>query len=155
MAKDKQPATPRIENRKAWHDFFIDEEVEAGIVLTGTEVKSLRAGKANLQDAYAGEEGGEMWLYSCYIAEYEGGNRFNHVTRRPRKLLLHKRQISKLSGMVKIKGYTLIPLKMYFTRKGHVKVLLGLARGKKQHDKRDSEKKRDWEREKGRLMRSQ
>lgn len=152
MAKDKQPATPRIENRKAWHDFFIDEEIEAGIVLTGTEVKSLRAGKANLQDAYAGEEGGEMWLYSCYIAEYEGGNRFNHVPRRPRKLLLHKRQISKLSGLVKIKGLTIVPLKMYFTKKGHVKVLLGVARGKKQHDKRETEKKRDWEREKSRLM---
>jgi SsrA-binding protein len=153
MAKAKRPSTPRIENRRARHDYFIDEEVEAGIVLTGTEVKSLRAGKANLQDAYAGEQDGEFWLFNSYIAEYEGGNRFNHASRRPRKLLLHRRQIARLTGLVSAKGYTVVPLYMYFTSRGYVKLLLGAARGKKQYDKRETEKKRDWEREKARLLR--
>ncbi len=153
MSKQKRNDAPRIENRKARHDYFIDEEIEAGIVLQGTEVKSLRAGKASLNDAYGGEMGGEMWLFNANIAEYEGGNQFNHTIRRPRKLLLHKRQVEKLLGLMKIKGCTLIPLRMYFTKKGYAKVMLGVARGKKQYDKRETEKKRDWQREKERLLR--
>lgn len=151
--KKKHNDAPRIENRKARHDYFIDEEVEAGIVLSGTEVKSLRQGKANLNDAYASEKDGDFWLLSAYIAEYEGGNRFNHTPRQPRKLLLHRRQINRLSGLIKIKGCTIVPLRIYFTQKGYAKVMLGVARGKKQYDKRETEKKRDWEREKGRMMR--
>jgi len=153
MTKEKKKNdAPRIENRKARHDYFIDEEVEAGLILTGTEVKSLRAGKASLGDAHAGEKDGEMWLFNSYIAEYDGGNRFNHAPRRARKLLLKKREINRLSGLVKIKGCTLVPLRLYFTRKGYAKVMLGVARGKKQYDKRESEKQRDWNREKERLL---
>lgn len=150
--KKKRNDTPQIDNRKARYDYFIDEEIEAGLVLTGTEVKSLRSGKASLGDAHAGEMQGELWLFNCYIAEYEGGNRFNHAPRRPRKLLLQKRQINRLSGLVKIKGCTIVPLRVYFTQKGYVKVMLGVARGKKQHDKRETEKTREWNREKSRLL---
>ena len=153
MATKKKIEAPRIENRKARHDYFIDEEIEAGLVLTGTEVKSLRQGKANMNDAHAGEQNGELWLFNTYIAEYEGGNRFNHAPRRPRKLLLQKRQINRLAGLVKIKGCTIVPLRLYFTQKGYAKVMLGVARGKKQYDKRESEKQRDWQREKERLLR--
>ncbi len=150
--KKKRNDAPQIDNRKARHDFFIDEEIEAGLVLTGTEVKSLREGKASLGDAHAGEKDGELWLFNSYIAEYTGGNRFNHAPRRPRKLLLQKRQINRLAGLVKIKGCTIVPLRMYFTQKGYVKVMLGVARGKKQYDKRETEKQRQWDREKERLL---
>jgi SsrA-binding protein len=141
------------ENRKARFNYFIDETFEAGIVLTGTEVKSLRTGKANIGDSYASAETGELWLINSYIAEYEQGNRFNHEPRRPRKLLMHRRQIGKLLGQLKKGGSTLIPLSLYFNDRGIAKLKLGLARGKKLHDKRDTEKERDWQREKGRLMR--
>lgn len=142
------------ENRKARFNYFIDETFEAGIVLTGTEVKSLRTGKANIGDAYASAETGELFLINSYIAEYEQGNRFNHEPRRPRKLLMHRRQIGKLLGQLKKGGATLIPLSLYFNDRGIAKLKLGLARGKKLHDKRETEKERDWEREKARLIRS-
>jgi SsrA-binding protein len=141
------------DNRRARHDYFLDEKYEAGILLQGTEVKSLRTGRANLADAHAGEKDGEIWLYNAYIPEYSGGNRFNHEPRRPRKLLLHKREISKLIGSIKRGGYTLIPLSIYFNQRGLAKVEVALARGKKMHDKRASEKERDWKREQGRVMR--
>ena len=141
------------DNRRARHDYFLDEKYEAGIQLQGTEVKSLRGGRANLADAHAGERDGEIWLYNAYIPEYSGGNRFNHEPRRPRKLLLHKREISKLIGSIKRGGYTLIPLSIYFNQRGLAKVEVALARGKKMHDKRETEKERDWKREQGRLLR--
>jgi SsrA-binding protein len=141
------------ENRRARHEYFIDDTVEAGLMLVGTEVKSLRGGRANIADAHACVSGEELFLFNAYIPEYHGGNRFNHETRRPRKLLLHKREISKLIGTVKRGGVTLIPLSIYFNDKGRAKVELALARGKKLHDKRASEKERDWQRERGRLIR--
>ncbi len=141
------------DNRRARHDYFIDEHFEAGLMLQGTEVKSLRTGKANLSDSYAGEQKGELFLFNAYIPEYSGGNRFNHEPRRPRKLLLHKREIDKLLAQVKRGGMTLIPLSIYFNEKGRAKVDLALARGKKHHDKRATEKERDWKREQGRLLR--
>jgi SsrA-binding protein len=141
-------------NRKARYDYSIEEEIEAGIVLTGTEVKSLREGKANINDAYAGEKEEAIWLFNAHIAEYAGGNRFNHEPRRPRKLLLHERQIKKLIGRLKVKGVTLIPMSLYFNRRGLAKVRLGLATGKKEYEKRDTIKKRDWQREKARIVRA-
>ncbi len=153
-AKDKDAAGKiAADNRKARHNYFIDEVVEAGIMLTGTEVKSLRGGKATIGESYAQSKDGEIFLINAYIPEYTEGNRFNHEPRRVRKLLLHKRQIAKLSQAIEREGMTLIPLKVIFNAKGRAKVELGLAKGKKLHDKRDTEKKRDWEREKGRLMR--
>jgi SsrA-binding protein len=142
------------ENRKARHDYFIDEELEAGIVLTGTEVKALRDGRGNLRDSYAAERGGEIWLYNVHIPEYGNSTAFvSHETRRPRKLLLHSRQISRLTGAVQREGVTLVPLSIYFNDRGIAKVGLGLARGKRKADKRASEKERDWQREKARVMR--
>jgi SsrA-binding protein len=141
-------------NRKARFEFSVEEEFEAGIVLTGTEVKSLRANKAQITDAYAGEKDGEIWLFNAYIAEYSGGNRFNHETHRPRKLLLHKKQIRKLLGRLKVKGVTLVPLSLYFNSRGLAKIKLALAMGKKQYEKRDTIKQRDWQRDKARIMRN-
>jgi SsrA-binding protein len=152
-AKDKDAVKIAADNRKARHNYFIEEVIEAGLQLTGTEVKSLRSGKATIGDAYAHPKGGEIFLVNCYIPEYTEGNRFNHEPRRVRKLLLHKRQIAKLSAAVEREGMTLVPLKIIFNAKGRAKVELGLAKGKKLHDKRETEKKRDWQREKGRLMR--
>ena len=148
------PRRIAAENRKARFEYFIDETVEAGIMLTGTEVKSLRQGRANITDAYAAEQGGEIFLINAYIPEYLGGNRFNHTPRAPRKLLLHKREINRLMGQVNRGGSTLVPLSIYFNEKGRAKVQLALARGKKLHDKRQTAKERDWQREKGRLMRA-
>lgn len=150
--KKKQLQAPTIQNRKARHNYTIEDELEAGIMLCGTEVKSLREGKANLNDAFAAEKGGEIWLNNAYIAEYSGGNRFNHKDRAPRKLLLHAREIRKLIGRIKQDGVTIVPLSLYFNSKGYVKVKLGIAKGKKKHDKRESEKQRDWQREKARVM---
>ena len=142
------------DNRKARFNYFIDETMEAGVALTGTEVKSLRLGKATIGESYADARGGEIWLINSNIPEYLQANRFNHAPKRPRKLLLHKSQISKLIGAVEREGMTLIPLKLYFNERGRAKLLLAVAKGKKLHDKRDSEKKRDWGREKGRLLRA-
>src|SRR6185369_111940 len=132
----------------------IEDTVEAGIALTGTEVKSIRNGKSTIAESYADSKNGEIWLINANIPEYLQGNRFNHEPKRPRKLLLHRRQINKLIGAVDREGMTLIPLKLYFNERGREKGRLMRARGKKLHDKRESEKKRDWSREKGRLMRA-
>lgn len=142
-------------NRKARFEYAIEDEMEAGIVLTGTEVKSLRSGKGvNIADAYAAAKDEEIWLINANISEYGHGNRFNHEPRRPRKLLLHKKQVEKLIGRLKVKGVTLIPLSLYFNSRGLVKVKVGIAMGKKQYEKRDTIKKRDWERDKARIMRN-
>lgn len=140
------------ENRKARHDYHIHETFEAGIVLTGTEVKSLRAGKANLKDSYARIENGELMLHNMHISPYEQGNRFNHEPLRTRKLLMHRSEINKLIGQTKEKGYTLTPLKVYFTR-GKAKLELALTTGKKLHDKRQDMAERDAKREIDRHMR--
>lgn len=140
-------------NRRARRDYEIQETVEAGLALMGTEVKSLREGRANIAEAYASEEGGEMWLINAHIPEYPPANRFNHPPRRMRKLLLHKREIDKLAGAVNRGGMTIVPLKLYFNERGIAKLEIGLARGKKLHDKRETEKKRDWQRQKARLLR--
>ncbi len=140
------------QNRRARHDFSISEQLEAGIVLQGSEVKSLRLGKANLTDAFAEHRGGELCLLNLHIEEYKGANQFNHEPRRPRKLLLHAKEIRKLSGAIQRKGYTLLALSLYFNKRGIAKVELGLGKGKKLHDKRAAEKERDWGRQKSRLL---
>ena len=140
------------ENRKARFSYEVLDTVEAGLVLTGTEVKSLRQGQANIQDSYASVEGGEIWLINSYLPEYLQANRFNHEPRRRRKLLLNKREMAKLSQSIDREGMTLVPLKIYFNDQGRAKLLLAVGRGKKLHDKRESEKQRDWSREKGRLL---
>jgi SsrA-binding protein len=142
------------DNRKARFNYEIGETFEAGISLTGTEVKSLRVGKATIAEAYADARGGEIWLVNSNISEYRQGGRFNHAPKRPRRLLLHRRQINKLVGAVEREGMTLVPLKLYFNEKGRAKIELALAKGKKLHDKRETEKKRSWERERGRLLRA-
>lgn len=140
------------QNRKARHDYFIDDKVEAGLVLTGTEVKSLRGGRASMSDAYASEDKGEIWLWNLHIPEYAPAQRFNHEPKRARKLLLHKKEINRLLGRIQREGYTLIPLSIYFNDRGRAKCELGLARGKKAHDKREAIKERDWNREKRRVL---
>ena len=141
------------DNRKARYNFEIGETFEAGIALSGTEVKSLRGGKATIGESYAGEKNGEIYLVNAYIPEYLQGHQFNHETKRPRKLLLHRREVNKLIGAVQREGMTIVPLKIYFNEKGRAKVELALGRGKKLHDKRETEKQRTWNREKARLMR--
>ena len=141
------------DNRKARFNYEIGQTFEAGIALTGTEVKSLRGGKATIGESYAGEMGGEIYLFNAYIPEYLEANRFNHETRRPRILLLHKREVNKLIGAVQREGMTVVPLKVYFNDRGRAKVEIALARGKKLHDKRETERARDWQREQGRLLR--
>lgn len=139
-------------NRRARHEYFIEDTMEAGIVLTGTEVKSLRLGKGNLNDSYAQLKAMEVMLYNCHISPYDFGNRFNHDPLRPRKLLLHKEQIRRLSGKTKEKGFTLVPLSMYFDQKNRVKVELALAKGKKLYDKRETLAKKDAQREMARAL---
>jgi SsrA-binding protein len=141
------------ENRRARFDYFLDETFEAGLALTGTEVKALREGRANIAESYAATEGREIVLINANIPEYGPANRFNHPPRRPRKLLLHRKEIDRLLGAVQREGRTLIPLRLYFNDRGRVKLELALAHGKKQHDKRATEANRDWKREQGRLMR--
>jgi SsrA-binding protein len=142
------------ENRRARFDYFVDDRVEAGIALTGTEVKSLRHGEGSIAESYATVEGEEVWLINSHIPEYSHGNRLNHQPRRARKLLLKGREISKLQGAVARQGLTLVPLSLYFNSRGRAKLELALARGKKVHDKRDTVKERDWKREQARLLRS-
>lgn len=137
MAEKKQSGKIIAQNKKAWHDYFIDEKYEAGIALFGTEVKSIRAGAVNLKDSYCSVKDGELFMLGVHISPYEKGNIFNREPRRERKLLMHKREIMKINGMLTQKGYTLIPLSLYFSGK-NVKVELGLCRGKKLYDKRDS-----------------
>ena len=141
------------DNRKARFHYQIGDVYEAGLALTGTEVKSLRQGKATIAESYAAEQDGELWLYNAYIPEYLQASRFNHLPRRPRKLLLHAREIHKLRGAVEREGMTLVPLKLYFNPRGRAKIELAVARGKKLHDKRETEKQRRWQRERARLMR--
>lgn len=140
MAREQRTVA---ENRKARHDYFFDEVMEAGIQLVGTEVKSLRQGHVNLRDSHAVIQHGECFLLNCHISPYTHGNRWNHDPYRTRKLLLHRRQIAELTGKVKQQGYTLVPIRVYFNERGHAKVELALARGKKQYDKRASEAAKD------------
>ena len=141
------------QNRRARFDYEIEDTIEAGLVLTGSEVKSLRAGQVNIAESYATEQGGEIWLINSYIGEYKQAGRFGHEPKRPRKLLLKQREIDKLIGAVRREGATLVPLRLYFNRRGIAKLALGVARGKRKYEKREAEKKREWERERGRLMR--
>lgn len=154
MAKAPSASKTVALNRKARHDYSIEDTLEAGIQLAGTEVKSLRGGGVQITDAHAGEMRGELWLFNAHIPEYHGGNKFNHEPKRPRKLLVHKRELSRLIGAVAREGMTLVPLALYFNPRGIAKIELGLAKGKKKWDKRETEKSRDWQREKGRLLRS-
>ncbi|MCR9212448.1 MAG: SsrA-binding protein SmpB [Proteobacteria bacterium] len=142
------------DNRKARYNYFIDEEFEAGMMLLGTEVKSLRAGRANIQESYATFENDGLYLVNAHISEYGHGNRNNHEPLRPRKLLMHKKEINKIAGQIQRAGKTLVPLRMYFNERGIAKVKLGLASGKKQHDKRATERDRDWNRDKQRILKN-
>lgn len=158
MAKNNKKDDPEsqtvAQNRKARFNYYIEDTIEAGIVLTGTEVKSLRMGGVSIQESYAHVQGNEIFLVNAHIPEYTRAHvKLQHEVRRPRKLLLHKNQLSKLIGAVQRKGTTIVPLAIFFNKRGIAKVSLGIASGKKQHDKRETEKKRDWQREKGRIMR--
>jgi SsrA-binding protein len=155
MAKKKDAGEKIVaDNRKARHLYFIDSTIEAGLALTGSEVKSLRTGKANIGESYAQAKDGEILLVNSYIPEYTMANRFNHEPRRVRKLLVHKSELRRLASAVQREGMTLVPLRLYFNLRGVAKVELGLARGKKLHDKRETEKARDWARDKARLLRA-
>ena len=141
-------------NKRARFDYFITETYEAGIVLNGTEVKALRAGRASLNECYAGEYEGELYLYNLYIPDYgHAGKHLQHQHKRPRKLLLHRKELSKIYGSISKQGMTIVPVSLYFNRKGLVKLEIGLAKGKKQHDKRETIKQRDWNRDKARILR--
>jgi SsrA-binding protein len=157
MAKNKKddPESKTVaQNRKARFNYFIEDTLEAGIVLTGTEVKSLRSGQSSINESYADVKGSEIFLVNAYIPEYtKAHGKLQHEVRRPRKLLLHKNQVNKLIGAIERKGTTIVPLSIYFNKRGIAKVNLGIATGKKQHDKRETMKKRDWQREKSRIMR--
>jgi SsrA-binding protein len=141
------------ENRRARFDYFLDEKLEAGLQLTGTEVKALREGRANIAESYVAVAGRELSLINAHIPEYGPANRFNHEPRRQRKLLMHRKEIDKLIGAAQREGRTLVPTRLYFNDRGRVKLEVALARGKKAHDKRQVESERDWKREQGRLMR--
>ena len=141
-------------NRRARHDYLIEDKLEAGLVLHGTEVKSLRQGGASIAEAYADVQSGELFLVNANIPEYKASARFNHQPRRPRKLLLHRKQMNRLLGAVKREGVTIVPLALYFNERGRAKVELGLATGKRKSDKRQAERDRDWQRNKARLLRS-
>ena len=143
---------PIAENRRARYDYEIIDTLEAGIMLTGTEVKSLRVGKAQITEAYASPERGELWLINAQIPEYLQANRFNHEEKRPRKLLVKKKELARLSQDVERAGNTIVPLKLYFNEQGRAKLLIGVGKGKKSFDKRETEKNRDWNREKSRLL---
>jgi SsrA-binding protein len=141
------------QNRRARHDYFIEDTVEAGVMLLGTEVKSLRAGRASIAESFAAQQGDGLYLVNAYIPEYEAANRFNHAPKRARKLLLHRRELGRLLGAVQRDGMTLVPLSIYFNARGIAKVQLGLAKGKRKGDKREAEKQRDWSRDRARLLR--
>jgi SsrA-binding protein len=151
--KSERPRKVVAENRKARHNYFIEDDLEAGIVLEGSEVKSLRTGKANIAESYASVEGGELWLINGYIPAYEQAKTFGHDERRRRKLLVNKRELARLWQGIGREGMTLVPLRLYFNDKGRAKLQIGIAKGKKLTDKRETEKKRDWDRQKARLMR--
>lgn len=153
MARD--PSTNRYAalNRKARHDYFIEQTIEAGMMLVGSEVKTLRSGQASIAEAFAAHKDGDLYLFNAYFPEYPGANQFNHPPRRPRKLLLRRREQDKLLGQIERAGMTLVPLGIYFNSRGIAKLELGLAKGKRKVDKRATEKDRDWQREKSRLLR--
>lgn len=153
MAQAEAPGRTVAQNRRARHDYFIEDAVEAGLVLTGSEVKSLRQNRGSINEAYAGEQNGEIWLINAHIPEYRGASHFGHEPRRARKLLLHRRELNRLLGSIRREGFTLIPLSLYFNRRGIAKLQLGLAKGKRKVDKRQSIKERDWARSKARLLR--
>ena len=140
------------ENRRSRYDYAIGETMEAGLVLTGTEVKSLRLGKAQITESYASPEKGELWLINCHIPEYLQANRFNHSEKRPRKLLVSKKQLAHLQTEVSRAGNTIVPLKLFFNDQGRAKLLIGIGKGKKNYDKRETERDRDWNRDKSRIM---
>lgn len=153
MAKKPEPGhTVVAQNRKARHNYFIEETFEAGLSLTGTEVKSLRGGRSTIAESYVTATDGEAWLVNATIPVYAAGNRFNHEPRRPRKLLLHRSQVNKLIGAIQRQGRTVVPLQVYFNEKGRAKLEIALALGKKAHDKRASIKERDWQRQRSRLL---
>lgn len=153
MPETKEGIKVVAENRRARHEYFITETVEAGLMLTGTEVKALREGKANIAESYASPENGGIWLINSNIPVYSAGNRQNHEPKRKRKLLLHKKEIVRLAQAVERKGYTLTPMRLYFNARGIAKLELGIGQGKKLHDKRTTQKDRDWSRQKQRLLR--
>ena len=154
MAPKPEPSRRIVaDNRAARFHYTIEDTFEAGLSLTGTEVKSLRKGKATIGEAYAGPSGTDLMLFNAYIPEYVEANRFNHETKRPRRLLLHRKQINKLIGATQREGFTVVPLKIYFNEQGRAKIELGLGRGKKLHDKREAAKERDWQRDRARIMR--
>ena len=152
-AKSERRIKVVADNRRARFNYEIGETFEAGIALTGSEVKSLRAGKATIAESYADARGGEIWLVNSTIPEYRQAGRFNHAPKRLRKLLLHQREINRLAGAVDREGMTIVPLRLYFNERGRAKLQIALARGKKLHDKRETLKKRSWDRERGRLLR--
>lgn len=153
MAKNGGRRKVVAENRKARRNYEIEETFEAGLMLSGTEVKSLRSGKANIAESYASDKAGELFLLNAYIPEYAEASRFNHAPRRPRKLLLHRKEIHKLMSAIQRDGMTIVPLRLYFNDRGIAKLEIALAKGRKLHDKRQAERKRDWDRQKARLMR--
>lgn len=161
MAKKEKKALISVDqtvtdNRRARFDYFLEEKFEAGIQLTGTEVKSLRHGQCSLNESFATDKSGEIWLYNCYIAPYNpAGAHLQHDPKRPRRLLLHKKQVDKLMGSVRRDGYTIVPVKLYFNSRGLAKVEIALAKGKQAHDKRETTKQREWNREKSRIMRGE
>ena len=142
------------QNRQARFDYSIEDTFEAGIILVGTEVKSLRRGQVSITEAYASDQGGELWLLNAHIAPYDAGKTFGHEPKRPRKLLVHRREMSKMIGAIRREGMTLVPLAIYFNRRGFAKVSLGLAKGKRKADQREAIKERDWQRQKSRLLRT-
>ncbi len=152
---EKKPLAQKLvaENRRARFDYLLEETFEAGLQLTGTEVKALREGRANIAESYASPETGELFLINAYIPEYGPASQFNHAPRRPRKLLVKKRELNKLIGAVDREGRTIVPLKLYFNERGRAKLEIALAKGKKAHDKRAATKDRDWKRDQARLMR--
>jgi SsrA-binding protein len=157
MARPKPETFDKVktvaENRRARFDYFIEDKFEAGIALSGTEVKSLRGGEGSIAESYAEVRDGQAWLINANIPEFSHGNRFNHEPKRPRKLLLHQREIEKMIGAVERKGMTMVPLSVYFNSRGRAKVELALAKGKQTHDKRQTTKDRDWKRDQARIMR--
>lgn len=155
MAKKEDMGRKIIaKNKRARFDYFIEDKLEAGLVLFGSEVKALRNGQASINECYAGEKDGELYLFNAHIPEYKNTNvKFQHQPRRPRKLLMHKNEINKLLGALQKDGITLVPISLYFTPNGLAKLELGIAKGKKQHDKRETTKQRDWDRQKARIMR--
>ena len=142
------------QNRRARHDYLIEDTLEAGLVLQGSEVKVLRTGQASIAEAYADAQAGELFLVNANIPEYQAAKHFSHQPRRPRKLLLHRKEMNKLLGAIRREGVTIVPLSIYFNERGRAKVELGLAHGKKKADRREAEKNRDWQRDKARLMRA-